>query len=302
MSKFRALLLLSTAIGVSACGADDIASPGEGNLVIVTPPTTPAAATPAPARHARRELPGRHRRPRRRRHPARLRAADPLHPGHRAAEPARRRLLDRRAGQCRHRRRRRRHGGGRPGGDADRPGRDIAVRLVGQRLSGGQPRLADQRGRHRRGAGHLHRARQPRGHGDRQQPGPVGRRDPARPRADQRLQHRRRGRLGQLPAGDRGHDRLLLRRRPAQRQQRHDAVRPDPLFGLRHRAGQRAAGADPRRRRQRHDARPYPGPQQLGRRHRDSSAAARICASSSSPAPTTTASTPTSAIAARSSS
>ena len=53
MSKYRALLLLGTAFAASACGADDVASPGEGNLVIVTPapppppPPPPAPGTPA---------------------------------------------------------------------------------------------------------------------------------------------------------------------------------------------------------------------------------------------------------------
>ena len=53
MSKYRAMLLLSTAIALGGCGADDIASPGEGNLVIVTPapppppPPPPAPGTPA---------------------------------------------------------------------------------------------------------------------------------------------------------------------------------------------------------------------------------------------------------------
>jgi hypothetical protein len=46
MSKLRALLLLGTAFAVGACGADDVASPGEGNLVIVTPPTTPPPPPP----------------------------------------------------------------------------------------------------------------------------------------------------------------------------------------------------------------------------------------------------------------
>lgn len=45
MSKFRKLLLLGWAvIPLAACGADDIASPGEG--VVVPPPTTPAPPPP----------------------------------------------------------------------------------------------------------------------------------------------------------------------------------------------------------------------------------------------------------------
>ena len=48
MSKFRAVLLLGTAFAVGACGADDVASPGEGNLVIVTPPAPPPPPPPPP--------------------------------------------------------------------------------------------------------------------------------------------------------------------------------------------------------------------------------------------------------------
>ena len=53
-STFRSLLLLTTAIGLAGCGPDDIASPGEGNLVIIQPPPAgpvlpvpPAAGQPA---------------------------------------------------------------------------------------------------------------------------------------------------------------------------------------------------------------------------------------------------------------
>lgn len=51
MSKIRALLLLSTLIPLAACGADDVASPGEGNIIVVPPPTptpTPTPPTPTP--------------------------------------------------------------------------------------------------------------------------------------------------------------------------------------------------------------------------------------------------------------
>src|SRR5688572_12081953 len=48
MSKVRALLLLGTAFAVGPCGADDIASPGEGNLVIVTPAPPPPPPPPPP--------------------------------------------------------------------------------------------------------------------------------------------------------------------------------------------------------------------------------------------------------------
>lgn len=47
MSRSRLLLLMSVAIPLSACGADDVASPGEGNIVIVTP-STPAPPPPPP--------------------------------------------------------------------------------------------------------------------------------------------------------------------------------------------------------------------------------------------------------------
>ena len=51
MSTFRALLLLSTVVPLAACGADDVASPGEG--VIVTPaPTPPPPPPPPPPRPA----------------------------------------------------------------------------------------------------------------------------------------------------------------------------------------------------------------------------------------------------------
>ena len=46
MSKIRALLLFSTVIPLAACGADDIASPGEG--VIVVPAPAPPAPPPPP--------------------------------------------------------------------------------------------------------------------------------------------------------------------------------------------------------------------------------------------------------------
>ena len=48
MSRSRILLLASVAsIPLAACGADDVASPGEGNIVIVTP-STPAPPPPPP--------------------------------------------------------------------------------------------------------------------------------------------------------------------------------------------------------------------------------------------------------------
>jgi hypothetical protein len=46
MSKFRALLLLTTMIPLAACGPTDVASPGEGT--IVTPPAPPAPPPPPP--------------------------------------------------------------------------------------------------------------------------------------------------------------------------------------------------------------------------------------------------------------
>jgi hypothetical protein len=48
MPNFRALLLLSAAIPLAACGPNDVASPGEGTIV-VPPPTTPAPPPPPPA-------------------------------------------------------------------------------------------------------------------------------------------------------------------------------------------------------------------------------------------------------------
>jgi hypothetical protein len=47
MPKFRALLLFSTLIPLAACGPNDVASPGEGTLV-VPPPTSTPTPTPTP--------------------------------------------------------------------------------------------------------------------------------------------------------------------------------------------------------------------------------------------------------------
>ncbi|HTU09918.1 MAG TPA: hypothetical protein VMG08_03380 [Allosphingosinicella sp.] len=46
MSKFRALLLISTLIPLAACGPTDVASPGEGTIVI--PPAPPSTPPPPP--------------------------------------------------------------------------------------------------------------------------------------------------------------------------------------------------------------------------------------------------------------
>ena len=49
MSHLRTLLLISTLIPLAACGADDVASPGEGVLVAPTPSPTPSPSpTPTP--------------------------------------------------------------------------------------------------------------------------------------------------------------------------------------------------------------------------------------------------------------
>lgn len=49
MSILRTLLLVSTLIPLAACGADDVASPGEGVLVVPTPGPAPSPSpTPAP--------------------------------------------------------------------------------------------------------------------------------------------------------------------------------------------------------------------------------------------------------------
>jgi hypothetical protein len=47
MSKYRALLLLSTAISLAACGPNDVASPGEGNIIVIPAPA-PAPPPPPP--------------------------------------------------------------------------------------------------------------------------------------------------------------------------------------------------------------------------------------------------------------
>jgi hypothetical protein len=50
MSKLRALLFLSiSAVPLAACGADDIASPGEGAIVVVPPAPAPPPPPPPPA-------------------------------------------------------------------------------------------------------------------------------------------------------------------------------------------------------------------------------------------------------------
>ena len=49
MSNYRALLLLSTLIPLAACGgADDVASPGAGTVIINNPAPTPTPTTPTP--------------------------------------------------------------------------------------------------------------------------------------------------------------------------------------------------------------------------------------------------------------
>ena len=55
MSTFRTLLLISTLIPLAACGADDVASPGEGVIVAPTPtpsPTPTPTPTPTPGQAA----------------------------------------------------------------------------------------------------------------------------------------------------------------------------------------------------------------------------------------------------------
>ena len=50
MSKLRALLFLSiSAVPLAACGADDIASPGEGAIVVIPPAPAPPPPPPPPA-------------------------------------------------------------------------------------------------------------------------------------------------------------------------------------------------------------------------------------------------------------
>ena len=50
MSKLRALLFLSiSAVPLAACGADDVASPGEGAIVVVPPAPAPPPPPPPPA-------------------------------------------------------------------------------------------------------------------------------------------------------------------------------------------------------------------------------------------------------------
>jgi hypothetical protein len=204
------------------------------------------------------------------------------------------------AGQCRHRRGRRRHAPQAASGQRSPSRPEPLLRLVGQRLSGRQPRLADQAVGTATNpiiftAAPTSQAPRP------TQSGlwggiillgraPISDCNTAVPGGSANCQQVIEGTTSSLYGG------ALPTTIAA------PCICADPLFGLRNRARQRAPGPDPRRRRQRHDDRPYPGPQQLGRRHRDSSAAARTSNIWSSPAPTTTISTPISAIAARSSS
>ncbi|NJC33274.1 hypothetical protein GGR88_000748 [Sphingomonas jejuensis] len=49
MTRTRLLLLMGAALPLAACGADDVASPGEGVIVVPAPtPTTPTPTTPTP--------------------------------------------------------------------------------------------------------------------------------------------------------------------------------------------------------------------------------------------------------------
>lgn len=48
MARLRTLLLLTTLIPLAACGADDVASPGEGGLVVVPAPAPPPPPPPPP--------------------------------------------------------------------------------------------------------------------------------------------------------------------------------------------------------------------------------------------------------------
>ena len=123
---------LTTLIPLAACGPTDVASPGEGTIVVAA---DPAPAPPPPPTRRRRA-----RRPR----AARPATIDRGVVGTRRAcelpsrftadtdppEPAGRRLLDVGPGQCRHRLRRRSRRQPRrlPAGHAHHPGRHVAVR------------------------------------------------------------------------------------------------------------------------------------------------------------------------------
>lgn len=49
MSRIRLLLMIGAALPLAACGADDVASPGEGGIIVPTPTPTPTPApTPTP--------------------------------------------------------------------------------------------------------------------------------------------------------------------------------------------------------------------------------------------------------------
>ncbi len=46
MANLRTLLLLGTLIPLAACGADDVASPGEGGVIILPAPPPPPRPPP----------------------------------------------------------------------------------------------------------------------------------------------------------------------------------------------------------------------------------------------------------------
>src|SRR3546814_11725187 len=55
MTRIRKFLMLTVALPLAACGADDVASPGDGVIVIPAPtptPTTTPTPTPTPTAHA----------------------------------------------------------------------------------------------------------------------------------------------------------------------------------------------------------------------------------------------------------
>ena len=48
MTNLGRLRLFTSTVALAACGADDVASPGEGNLVVIPAPTPSPSPTPSP--------------------------------------------------------------------------------------------------------------------------------------------------------------------------------------------------------------------------------------------------------------
>jgi hypothetical protein len=225
MSTLRTLLLVSTLIPLAACGgADDVASPGEGVIIVPTPaptPTpTPGGGTPTPtpggpftgatpAGFVDRGVVGNRRVFEM---PARFTQDTTLQniPGavYQIAGPV--------------------NVGTDVGGDGNASGGQRVTLTIQPGTiiiaSAGNDYLVVNRGsrpqcgRHAHPADHLYRPGEPARHRDRFDPGLVGRDHPVGPRADLGLQRPGPRRLRPVPERDRRHDRLALWRQRSDRQ------------------------------------------------------------------------------------